>query len=88
MQSKLLISRALALPADELQVSHAKPPIDMSRMSGDESSKSSKSSAVSAKDTFVVKIDKGIGGLGLSLAGGVGSSPEFKGMSKTKHVWL
>lgn len=67
----------MALPAIELQANHAKPPVDLSKTSGDELPKSSK---VSVKDTFVVKIEKGIGGLGLSLSGGAGSAPEFKGI--------
>ena len=77
VRSTFLISRALSRSLTELQVNHGKPPVDVSRMSGDESSRSSNASV---KDTFIVKIDKGIGGLGLSLSGGVGSAPEFKGI--------
>ena len=76
-ESKFLVSRAMPLPDIEIEVNDAKPPVDLSRMSGNESSKSSN---VSVKDTFVVKIKKGIGGLGLSLSGGVGSPREFKGI--------
>ena len=75
VQSTFLISRAWALPAEELQPFHIKPPIDTSRLSGDESSRSNSS----VKETFVVTVNKGMGGLGLSLSGGAGSAPEFKG---------
>ena len=77
VQSKFVISKKLSMPASELQTIRVKPPIDVSRLSGDESSRSNSS----GKDAFVVQIDKGIGGLGLSLAGGAGSPPEFKGAS-------
>lgn len=76
-KSTFLVNRALGLTQDTFEANHIKPPIDASRLSGEESSRSNGS----VKDTFVVKIDKGIGGLGLSLAGGAGSPAEFKGIA-------
>ena len=70
-QTSLLVSRSMAIHPDILA---EKPPLPKLKL-GEKSPKRGNS----LHDEFVVEIKKGPGGLGLSLSGGAGAPPDFKG---------
>ena len=77
-QTSLLISRSMAIHPDNLA---EKPPLPKLKL-GEKSPRRGNSFRNEAiRDEFVVEIKKGSGGLGLSLSGGAGAPPDFKGMA-------
>ena len=71
--STLVISKSMALQPDEFG------DVEVSPMHAKSTRTVPSRPDNVGQDTFEVVIEKGIGGLGLSLAGGVDASPEFKG---------
>ncbi len=72
-ETTLLISRSADIHPEVLQRIQ---PHSETRTRSDRTSKRNQI----MHDTFSVELEKGVGGLGLSLVGGKGSEPELRGM--------